>query len=56
MIIDIHSHIMDKSLMDRMGAPYLDSLVDVDSLLEVQNAAGVDLNIISGPRIMEASL
>lgn len=56
MIIDCHSHIADPTIFDRVGAKIPRVLLDVNMLLEEQERAGVDLSIVSGPRVMETGI
>jgi aminocarboxymuconate-semialdehyde decarboxylase len=61
MIIDTHSHLVDRAFLKRVGvdpkrANLPVNLFDVEALLEEQERSGIDLSIISGPRIMEAGV
>ncbi len=56
MIIDCHSHIADPTIFDRIGAKIPKALLDVNILFEEQERAGVDLSIVSGPRVMETGV
>lgn len=56
MIIDAHSHILDKRLFDRLGQRKPPSMVDINILLEEQHRSDVDLSVLSGPRVLETAI
>ncbi len=61
MIIDTHSHLIDRKFIERIGldpsGPTRPSnMFDVEALLEEQARAGIGLSIISGPRVMETGV
>ncbi len=53
MIIDAHSHLVDRKLFESIGGKIPQNMFDEHLLLEAQERAGVDMSIISGPRVME---
>jgi aminocarboxymuconate-semialdehyde decarboxylase len=56
MIIDAHSHLMDQRLCEKVGMELPPNMLDPDALVEEQEGAGIDLSIISGPRLMERAV
>lgn len=56
MIVDAHSHMLDKKLFDRLGQKKTPSMLDVNILLEEQHRSHVDLSVISGPRVLETAI
>jgi predicted TIM-barrel fold metal-dependent hydrolase len=61
MIVDAHSHLVDRAFLERLGmdperAKIPKELFDVEALLDEQARSGIDVSIISGPRIMEAGV
>lgn len=56
MIIDSHSHLVDAKVFEASGFSIPSNMLDESILLGEQDRAGVDLSVISGPRVMEAGL
>ena len=53
MIIDAHSHLQDQRLCEKVGLELPPSMLNPDALVEEQLESGIDLSIISGPRVMD---
>lgn len=56
MIIDAHSHLADRRFFERYGGKLPASMLDVQILLDAQEQAGIDMSVISGPRVMETGI
>ncbi|MGE3991577.1 amidohydrolase family protein [Pseudorhodoplanes sp.] len=56
MIIDSHAHMADPKFFDRMGKTLPKSMLDPQILLDEQAKAGIDISVISGPRVMEVGV
>lgn len=56
MIIDAHSHLADGRFFERYGGKLPASMLDVRILLDAQEKAGIDVSVLSGPRVMETGI
>ena len=56
MIIDSHSHLQDKKLCESVGLNLPPNMLNVEGLVEEQAASGIDLSVISGPRLMDIAV
>lgn len=56
MIIDAHSHLVDRRVFEATGAKIPENMLDARFLLEEQERAGVDMSVVSGPRVMEVGV
>lgn len=56
MIIDAHSHLADRRFFERHGGKLPTNMLDVQILLDAQDKAGIDMSVISGPRVMETGI
>jgi aminocarboxymuconate-semialdehyde decarboxylase len=56
MIIDAHAHLADPKFFNRMGKTLPKSMLDPQILLDEQAKAGIDISVISGPRVMEVGV
>lgn len=56
MIIDCHSHLIDKSICDSVGMGLPPNMYEAEALIEEQSKSGIDLSVISGPRLMETAV
>lgn len=56
MIVDAHSHVVDPRLFERTGGKIPKNMLDVQILLDEQAKAGVDMSVVSGPRVMETGI
>lgn len=56
MIIDAHSHLADRRFFERFGGKLPKNMLDPQILLGEQEKAGVNVSVISGPRVMETGI
>jgi len=56
MIIDAHAHLADPRFFERLGRKLPQSMLDPQILLGEQEKAGIDMSVISGPRVMEVGI
>lgn len=56
MIVDAHSHVVDPRLFERTGFKIPANMLDVQILLDEQERGGVQMSIVSGPRVMETGI
>ena len=56
MIIDVHSHLHDPALCERVGVGLPRIMLDPEALVEEQACSGINRSVISGPRLMDVAV
>lgn len=56
MIVDVHSHLHDRALCERVGIQLPPNMLDPEALVEEQARSGIDRSVISGPRMIDVAI